>query len=109
MIQWVDIQWFGPTDYGGKVASGTTEVVDAGTTSQDSTTGVPSSPSSGTDGGSSSDLSDTQGTSDYTYTDPSGGSGSTPVIVVGTDYWLRDESGAVITDEYGDSLSLEGI
>lgn len=88
MTRWVDIQWFGPADYGGSASSGTTAVVDTGTISQDST---------GVSSGSSRS------------SDASGGSGSTPPIAVGTDYWLRNESGAVITDEYGDGLSLEGI
>ena len=33
----------------------------------------------------------------------------TPGIVLTLDYLLRDEANAAITDEYGDSISLEGL
>lgn len=36
-----------------------------------------------------------------------GGSGATPTISFAEDYWLRDESGNIITDESGEPLSLE--
>jgi hypothetical protein len=38
-----------------------------------------------------------------------GGSGVSPSISLATDYWLRNESGEVITDESGNGISLEGL
>lgn len=37
------------------------------------------------------------------------GSSATPEIVLTTDYLLRDENLEVITDEHGESISLEGL
>lgn len=91
MTKWVDIQWFtGATS----AASGTT-VVDAGELGTSSTPWTDSSSSSTG--------------SDSSTTGPTGGSGSTPVIAVGTDYWLRNENGEVITDIEDRYLSLEGL
>lgn len=90
MTKWADIQWFTGTT---SAASGTT-VVDAGEL------GTSSSP--WTDSSASSHSSESS------TTDPTGGSGSTPSITIGIDYWLRDENGEVITDELGAGYSLEG-
>lgn len=91
MTKWADIQWFtGATS----AASGTT-VVDAGELGTSSTPWTDSSSSSA----SSSD----------SITDITGGSGATPSITVGTDYWLRNENGEAITDTDDSYLSLEGL
>jgi hypothetical protein len=37
------------------------------------------------------------------------GSGTTPPIVLTTDYWLRDEDNKVITNQNNEGISLEGL
>ena len=98
MSDWSDTQWFTAGDIGA-VVSNTTAVINAGET--DATTNIWSGDSSA---GSS--------TADYTEdaeTSTTGGSGSTPAITIVTDYWLRAETGEIVTDESGASLSLESV
>lgn len=98
MSDWSDTQWFTAGDVGA-VISNTTAVNNSGET--DATTNI----WSGGSGASSS-------ASDYvedTEISTTGGSGSTPAITIVTDYWLRTETGEIVTDESGASLSLESV
>ena len=98
MSDWSDTQWFTAGDVGA-VISNTTTVNNAGET--DATTNI----WSGDSGAGSS-------TADYTEdaeTSATGGSGTTPAITVVTDYWLRVETGEVLTDEIAGPLSLESL
>lgn len=47
--------------------------------------------------------SDNKGGSD------TGGSGKTPPIIIGVNYYLLDQNNEVITDGTGDPLSVEGL
>lgn len=86
MTTWTSKQPFTGSEIGA-TSSGTTTTSDGGSL-------LPTTnPWSGESGGS--------GVSD--------GSGTTPGIILATDYWLRDEDGAVITDEDGNWLSLEDL
>ena len=100
---WADLQWFASV-VGGS-SSGATQVVDVGELGTSATPWSGSNPSSG---GSSGSSSETSTTDDSITTSPAGGTGSTPTISIGTDYWLRDENNEVITDENGEGYSLEG-
>lgn len=108
-MKWTDTQWFTTSDYGGG-SSGATQVVDAGDL------GTSSAPwheedAISSDGGSEDTGSGTavDSADDSIVTSPDGGTGSTPPITVGIDYWLRAETGEVITDELGEGYSLEGM
>lgn len=108
-MKWTDTQWFTTSDYGGG-SSGATQVVDVGYL------GTSSAPwhaedTTASDGESAETGSDAAADSvdDSIVTSPDGGSGSTPPITVGIDYWLRAETGEVITDELGEGYSLEGM
>ena len=103
MTQWTDLQWFKAISGGS--SSGATQVVDVG---ELGTSATPWSGSSSSSGGSSGSSSETSTTDDSITTSPAGGTGSTPSISVGTDYWLRDENNEVITDDVGEGYSLEG-
>ena len=98
MSDWSDTQWFTAGDVGA-VVSNTTAVTNAGET--DATTNI----WSGDSGAGSS-------TADYTEdaeTSTTGGSGTTPAITIVTDYWLRAETGEVLTDEVAGPLSWESV
>lgn len=98
MSDWSDTQWFTAAD-AGAVVSNTTAVNNAGET--DATAGIwPSS--SGSD-------STTHGYTEDAETSAAGGSGTTPAITIVTDYWLRVETGEVLTDEAAGPLSLESL
>ena len=98
MSDWSDTQWFTAGDVGA-VVSNTTAVNNSGET--DATTNIwPSSP-----GNSSSTTSYTEDAE----TSATGGSGTTPAITIVTDYWLRVETGEVLTDEVDGPLSLESL
>ena len=100
---WTDLQWFASVTSGS--SSGATQVVDVGELGTSATPWSGSNPSSGGSSGSSSEASTTD---DSVVTTPDGGTGSTPSISIGTDYWLRDENNEVIADENGEGYSLEG-
>ena len=100
--KWTDLQWFDSVPSGS--SSRATQVVDAGELGTSATPWSGSGSSTGGSGGSS----ETSATDDSVVTTPDGGTGSTPPISIGTDYWLRDENNEVITDENGEGYSLEG-
>lgn len=98
MSDWSDTQWFTAGDVGA-VISNTTAVNNSGET--DAATNIwPSS-----SGSSSSPASYTEDAE----TSAAGGSGTTPAITIVTDYWLRVETGEVLTDEAAGPLSLESL
>ena len=98
MSDWSDTQWFTAGDIGAAI-SNTTAVNNSGET--DATTNIwPNS-----SGNSSSTTSYTEDAE----TSATGGSGTTPTISIVTDYWLRAETGEVLTDEVAGPLSLESV
>lgn len=103
MTQWSDLQWFASVTSGS--SSGATQVIDVG---ELGTSATPWSGSNSSSGGSSGSSSETSTADDSITTSPAGGTGSTPPISIGADYWLRDENNEVITDDVGEGYSLEG-
>ena len=98
MSDWSDTQWFTASGIGAAI-SNTTAVNNSGET--DATTNIwPNS-----SGNSSSTTSYTEDAE----TSATGGSGTTPTISIVTDYWLRVETGEVLTDEVAGPLSLESL
>lgn len=114
-MKWTDTQWFTTSDYGGG-SSGATQVVDVGylgTSSapwheEDATAGAGESSETGSGAETGSDAA-ADSVDDSIVTSPDGGSGSTPSITIGIDYWLRVETGEVLTDEVAGPLSLESV
>lgn len=98
MSDWSDTQWFTASDIGAAIPS-TTAVTNAGET--DATTNIWS--------GDSGAGSSTAAYTEDAETSATGGSGTTPAITIVTDYWLRVETGEIVTDESGASLSLESV
>ena len=114
-MKWTDTQWFTISDYGGG-SSGATQVVDAGDLGTSSAPWHEEDATSSDDGSSETGSGAETGSGtavdsadDSIVTSPDGGTGSTPPITVGIDYWLRAETGEVITDELGEGYSLEGM